>query len=78
MYFCSLFIILHVQHSGSTFSLTVFCVWLNTSGLEANAEENHPIFKDKMAWCQNMLFSHITLQKIRNRSGDTKHTLHVH
>ena len=26
---------------------TVFCVWLNTSGLETNAEANHPIFKSK-------------------------------
>ena len=57
---------------------TVFCVWLNISGIEADDEENHPFLKDYTLWCQNMWFSHIILQYIRERIGDTKHTLHVH
>jgi hypothetical protein len=40
----------------------VLCVWMNTSGLEANAEEKNPIFKDKIACCQNILFSYIIVQ----------------
>jgi hypothetical protein len=57
----------------------VFCVWLNTSGLEAKAEENHLFFKEKKgAWSQNMWFSPIILQLIWKRIGDTKHTLYVH
>ena len=37
---------------------TVFCVWLNTSGLETNAEANHPIFKSKNSLVpKHMVFS---------------------
>jgi len=47
MHFCTLFITLYIKHSGSTFILLDFCVWLNTSELEVNTGENHPFFKDK-------------------------------
>jgi len=33
---------------------------------------------DKMPWCQNMWLSHIVVQYIRKRIGDTKHVLHIH
>jgi hypothetical protein len=56
----------------------VFCLWLNTSCVEVNAEENHPSLKDKGPWCQNMWFPYIILQYIRKRIGDTEQTLHVH
>jgi hypothetical protein len=48
---------LHIQHSGSTFILTVFCVWLNTLDLEANAGENHRFFQEQ----KNLVSKHVVL-----------------
>jgi len=74
MHFCILYHVTYKEFWDNICPDTVFCVWLNTSGLEANAEENHPFFKDKRAWCQIMWLSHIILQYVRKRNGDTKHT----
>jgi len=50
---------------------------LNTSGPEANAEENHP-FLGLKGWGPKHVVVTIILQYIKKRNGDKKHMLHVH
>jgi len=62
MHFCILYHETYKEFWVNIYPDTVFCVWLNALGLEANTVDNHPFFKDNRAWSQNMCLSHIILQ----------------